>query len=410
MELNNGQYSLQGIPVEEIGKTYGLPLYVYDAAHILSQLERLKKAYQGVNAKIKYAAKALTNLSVLQLLRRAGAGLDVVSIHEAKIGIKAGYKAQEIMYTPSGVSFAEIEEAVALGLIINIDNIPTLRWFGQEYGGRIPCFVRVNPHVRAGGNAKIQVGHIDSKFGVSVTQMAEVRQVVNSLSIDVCGIHMHSGSDIVDNELFLAAAQAVFEAATGFPNLKYIDLGSGYKVPYKPGDKETDIEGLGKSLGSAFKDFCQKTGQDLQLWLEPGKFLVSGAGSLLVQVNVVKQGPTTVFAAVDSGLNHLIRPMMYDAYHHIVNISNPGGAVKNYAVVGYICETDTFGWDRPLNEVRPGDTLAILNAGAYGMSMSSHYNSRPRPAEVLVHEGKTHLIRQRETLDDVLRNQVDVFA
>ncbi len=409
MELNNGHYQIQGINLTDLAAEFGSPLYVYDAAKIVDQLNLITDSFKGVHLKVKYAAKALTNINVLKLLRKHGAGLDVVSIQEARIGLLAGFSPDEILYTPNCVSFEEIQAAVELGLTINIDNIAILEHFGHVYHDSVPCCIRINPHIMAGGNHKIQVGHIDSKFGISIFQLPHVRRVVKANNIKVIGLHMHSGSDILDSEVFLRAANVLFEATEGFADLQFIDLGSGFKVAYREGDITTNIPELGAKMSAAFQEFCQRYGKQLELWFEPGKFMVSEAGYFLVRTNVIKHTPTSVFAGVDSGLNHLIRPMMYDAYHEITNISNPEGTRRVYTVVGYICETDTFGWDRKLNEVRTGDILALHNAGAYGFSMASNYNSRYRPAEVMVLDGKAHLIRKRETFEDLIRGQVEVL-
>ena len=409
MELSDQVYSIQGFDMVELTKEYGTPLYVYDGEKIKSQIKGLFEAFDGANVKIKYAAKALTNINILKLVRRSGGGLDVVSIQEAKLGMMAGFQPEEILYTPNCVSFEEIKKAIELGLVINIDNISILERFGNEFGDTVPVCIRLNPHIMAGGNSNIQVGHIDSKFGISILQMRHLNRVVNNYKINVIGLHMHTGSDILDSEVFLRAAQVLFEASEDFPNLKFLDFGSGFKVAYREGDVTTDIGKLGKDLVKAFNDYCAKIGKDLELWFEPGKYLVSEAGCFLVNVNVIKQTPAAMFAGVDSGLNHLLRPMMYSAYHGITNISNPNGIRRVYNVVGYICETDTFGFDRQLSEVREGDILAIQNAGAYGFSMSSNYNSRYRPAEVLILDGKASLIRKRETFEDLVRHQIDVL-
>ena len=386
---------------------FGTPLFVYDTSTISRQYERLRKAFSGVKLKIKYACKANSNLEVMKHLRNLGAGLDVVSIEEAILGIKAGYKPAEILFTPNCVSFDEIKEAVELGVVINIDNISILEQFGHEYGNTVPCCIRMNPHIAAGGNLHIQTGHIDSKFGISIYQLRHIERVVSTCNMKINGLHIHTGSEILDSSVFVRMAELMFETARSFSDLEFIDFGSGFKVAYKEGDYVTDIEELSKEFTELFKSFCKSYGRELELWFEPGKFLVSEAGVLLVKVNTVKQTTATVFVGVDSGQNHLIRPMFYDAYHHIINISNPEGKQRIYTVVGYICETDTFGWDRKLNEVREGDLLAILNAGAYGFTMSNNYNSRLRPAEVMISNGKTKLIRRRETVEDLLRTQLE---
>jgi diaminopimelate decarboxylase len=399
-------YVIGGIPITELVNSFDTPLYVYDANIIDRQYARLQQAFSSCKTRINFACKALNNVKIMRHIHELGACLDTVSIQEVWLGLKAGFTPEEIIYTPNCVSMEEIDLAVKEGVMINIDNISILEQFGLKYGNTVPICIRINPHVMAGGNINISTGHIDSKFGISIYQMRHVDRVVKNTGLHVIGLHMHTGSDIVDVDIFLRAADILFEQAEHFPDLTFIDFGSGFKVPYKPDDHSTDIEELGEKLTARFKEFCSEYGRELGLWFEPGKFLVSQAGTFLVKVNVLKQTTAAMFVGVDSGLNHLIRPMLYNGYHHITNVSNPDGALRLYTVVGYICETDTFGWDRKLNEVREGDILAFNNAGAYGMTMASNYNSRFRPAEVLIKNGKAELIRRRENLEDILRNQI----
>ena len=390
----------------ELSEQFGSPLYVYDAEKIQSQYHRLEKAFSKVNSlRINYAVKALSNLSVLKLLKQLGSGLDTVSIQEVQLGIMAGYPPEKIIYTPNGVSMEEIEEVAALGVQINIDNLSILEQFGAKHP-TTPVCIRINPHVMAGGNSNISVGHIDSKFGISIHQMPHLLRIVENTGMHINGIHMHTGSDILDIEVFLYAAEILFDTALHFKELEFLDFGSGFKVPYKKDDIQTNVEELGKKLTKRFNSFCTEYGSELTLCFEPGKFLVSESGHFLAKVNVVKQTTSTVFAGIDSGFNHLIRPMLYGSYHHIENISNPKGKERFYSVVGYICETDTFAGNRRIAEITEGDILCFRNAGAYCFSMASNYNSRVRPAEVLWYEGKGHLIRERETFDDIIRKQV----
>ncbi|OYU95010.1 MAG: diaminopimelate decarboxylase [Bacteroidetes bacterium B1(2017)] len=408
MELVNGQYTTSGSDLIEIANEFGAPVYVYDGNKIVEQYQRLLNAFKPINIKVKYACKALNNSSILKLLKNQGSGLDTVSINEVHLGLKAGFEPKDIIFTPNCVSIEEIQAAVKLGVHINIDNISILEQFGHLYGNSVPCCIRINPHILAGGNTKISTGHIDSKFGISVYQLRHVARVVKSSNIRVNGLHMHTGSDILDAGVFLQGAEILFDSAKDFPDLEFVDFGSGFKVAYKEGDITTDIEELGAAISSRFMEFCKEYGKELELWFEPGKYLVSESGYFLVKVNVLKQTTATVFVGVDSGLNHLIRPMLYDSYHSIVNLSNPEGKQRIYTVVGYICETDTFGWDRKLSEVHEGDILCFKNAGAYGFTMSSNYNARFRPAEVLVWNNKAQLIRKREEFEDLLRNEVEV--
>tara|TARA_E500000318_G_scaffold74303_1_gene68961 strand:- start:222 stop:1460 length:1239 start_codon:yes stop_codon:yes gene_type:complete len=391
----------------QLTEQFGAPLYVYDADKITSQYKKLTNAFKGVSSlKLNYAAKALSNISILRLLNSLGSGLDTVSIQEVKLGLLAGFKPESIIFTPNGVSLEEIEEAAALGVQVNIDNLSILEQFGSKHPD-IPVCIRINPHVMAGGNSKISVGHIDSKFGISIHQIPHLLRIVELTNMNINGIHMHTGSDILDIDVFLYASEILFETASNFKDLEFIDFGSGFKVPYKEGDIQTNVDELGKKLTKRFNEFCKEYGRELTLAFEPGKFLVSEAGCFLAKVNVVKQTTSTVFASVDSGFNHLIRPMLYGSNHQIVNISNPKGKERYYSVVGYICETDTFGSNRRINEISEGDVLCFKNAGAYCFTMASNYNSRYRPAEVLWYKGKAHLIRKRETFDDILHNQVD---
>ncbi|MEP7195490.1 MAG: diaminopimelate decarboxylase [Saprospiraceae bacterium] len=405
MELIDGRYHIQGLDLLDLVKEYETPVYVYDSQIIKRQLDRLNNAFHVDQLGIHYACKALNNINILRLINKWGAGLDTVSIQEIWLGLEAGFPPNKILYTPNCVGTDEIEMALKLGVQVNIDHIETLEYIGQHHPEAKLC-IRINPHVMAGGNEKISVGHIDSKFGISIYQMPLVERLVKALKLNINGIHMHTGSDILDPGVFTFAADILFDVAKKFKDLEFIDFGSGLKVPYKDDDISTDVEELGAILSEKFNDFCKEYGRNLKLYFEPGKYMVSECGYLIVKTNVIKQTPSTVFAGVDSGMNHLIRPMFYGSYHHIINLNNPGGKPRVYNVVGYICETDTFANNRVVTEIHPGDILCFKNAGAYCFSMSSNYNSRFRPSEVLIHEGKHFLIREREKLEDLLKNQI----
>ncbi|WP_346317581.1 diaminopimelate decarboxylase [Chitinophaga sp. YIM B06452] len=387
---------------------FGTPVYIYHAEKIQTQYEKLKTAFSKADARFFYACKALTNINVLRYINSLGCGLDTVSIQEVQLGLRAGFDPKNIIFTPNCVDLQEIIAAKELGVNINIDNISILEQFGNQFGGSYPICIRLNPHIMAGGNFKISTGHVDSKFGISIHQLRHIERIVKSTKLKVTGLHMHTGSEIKDVDVFLRGVEIMFEMTEHFPDLEFIDLGSGFKVAYQQGDPETDIDLLGKKLTDAFNKFAKQYARPLQLWFEPGKFLVSQCGYFVVKANVIKQTTATVFVGVNSGFNHLIRPMFYDSFHLIKNISNPKGTDRIYTVVGNICETDTFGWDRKINEVREGDYLVFYNAGAYGFEMSSNFNSRLKPAEVLVKDGKAHLIRKRDTIDDLLKNQVEI--
>lgn len=406
MEIQNKQYAIDGVPVLGLIAKYGTPLYVYDTSKMESQYKRLHKAFRGTNTRIFYACKALTNLNILRFFQNLGSGLDAVSIQEVRLSLLAGFDPKDILFTPNCVSLDEIDEAVTLGVRVNIDNISILEQFGHKYGSSVPVCIRINPHIMAGANHKISTGHIDSKFGISIYQMPHVERVIETNKMKVEGLHMHTGSDILDIDVFLKGVEILLETAKNFSGLDYIDIGSGFKVAYQPDDIFTDVDAFGKSLSKLFNQFCKEYGKEVTLIFEPGKYLVSEAGYFFARVNVVKQTLSTVFAGLDTGMNHLIRPMFYDAYHRIINVSKTEGITRIYTVVGYICETDTFGWNRKITEISEGDYLAFLNAGAYCFTMSSNYNSRYRPSEVMIHKKKDYLIRQRENFDDLTKNQI----
>jgi diaminopimelate decarboxylase len=392
-----------------IAQEFGTPVYIYHAEKIEEQFNKLKDAFKNTDSKFFYACKALTNINILKLMKQIGASLDCVSINEVMLGLRAGFDPKEILFTPNCVDFEEIEAGKNFGVNLNIDNISILEQFGNRYGSSYPVCIRLNPHIMAGGNYKISTGHVDSKFGISIHQLRHIERTVKTTNLNVTGLHMHTGSEIKDVNVFLEGLEVMFEMASHFENLQFIDLGSGFKVPYQHGDPETDVNQLGARVAEAFAGYEKETGKKLQIWFEPGKYLVSEAGYFVVKANVVKQTTATVFAGVNSGFNHLIRPMFYEAYHQINNISNPKGAERIYTVVGNICETDTFAWDRKINEVREGDYLVFYNAGAYGFEMSSNFNSRLKPAEVLVKDGEPKLIRKPDVFEDLLRNQVEVL-
>ena len=390
----------------EIEKKYKSPVYVYDANKIEEQYSRLTSAFSKIERlKINYAVKALSNISILKFINNLGAGLDTVSIQEVQLGLHAGFKPENIIYTPNGVSLEEIEQVVKLKVQINIDSLNMLEQFGSKHP-KIPICIRINPHIMAGGNTNISVGHIDSKFGISIHQIPLLIRIVKNTKMIINGIHMHTGSDILDIDVFLRAGEILFDIAKQFKSLEFIDFGSGFKVAYNENGIETNIEELGEKLSKRFKKFCKNYGKKLTLIFEPGKFLVSESGSFLSRVNGVKQTTSTVFAQVDTGFNHLIRPMLYNSDHRIENISNPKGKKRFYSVVGYICETDTFANNKQICEINEGDILAFKNAGAYCFMMASNYNSRFRPAEVLCYNGKTQLIRKREKFQDLINNQI----
>jgi diaminopimelate decarboxylase len=381
---------------------FGTPLYVYDRERIVYQYQQLKQAFQKTNTRFFYACKALTNVNILKVLADEGSGIDCVSMNEVQLALLAGFVPERIIFTPNSVGMDEYLEATAIGVHINIDNLSVLEAFGNIFGDSYPVIVRLNPHIMAGGNLKISTGHIDSKFGISVDQVDRIVEIMQATNLVVKGLHLHTGSEIKDLEVFMRGLELILTLSSRFPDLTVIDLGGGFKVPYKPDEKGTEMEALGIRLSERITIFQEQSGRAFEVWFEPGKFLVSQCGYFLVKANVIKESPSRVFVGVNSGFNHLIRPMFYDAYHEIKNLSNPDAPLRTYNVVGNICETDTFAWDRDLNEVKPADILSFSNAGAYGFEMSSRFNSRCRPAEVLAEGNDLRVIRKRENFEDII--------
>ena len=399
---------LSAAALTAIAGEFGTPVYVYHAERIKEQYEILKTAFKTSDTRFFYACKALTNINVLRYIKSIGCNVDCSSINEVLLAVKAGFAPKNILYTSSNIAFSEIETAQQLGVHINIDSLSNLEKFGKKFGHGYPVGIRLRPNIMAGGNLKISTGHDRSKFGIPIEQVDKVLSLVKRTDLRIHALHIHTGSEIKDVEVFAKGIEVLFGIAARFPDLQVFDFGGGFKVPYQPGEEGTNIPALGKKIAEEMEWFEDKYDRHMQVWFEPGKFLVSEAGYFLAKVNVIKESGATVFAGLDTGLNHLIRPMFYGSYHGIRNISNPGGPQKTYTVVGNICETDTFAEDRLLNEVRENDILVFENAGAYGFEMASNYNSRFKPAEVLVKNGKAHLIRRRDGLEDLLKNVVEI--
>lgn len=390
----------------DIAKQFGTPVYVYHAEKITSQFEKLRNALGQERSRIFFACKALTNINVLKHIHSIGCNVDCSSSNEVQLALAAGFRPHQILYTSNGVSFDEIRQVAALGVNVNIDSLSNLQKFAEAYGNGYPVGVRLRPNIMAGGNIKISTGHGNSKFGIPLEHTDRILDISKSTGLVIRGLHLHTGSDILDVDVFLKGVDVLLTLSEQFSDLQFLDLGGGFKVKYRPDDQETNIALLGEKLAEVMESYESRGGRKLQLWFEPGKFLVSEAGYLLASVNVMKPTPSATFAGLNTGLNHLIRPMFYDAWHTIENLSNPSGAIKPYTVTGYICETDTFATDRQIAEIHEGDVLAFRNAGAYGFQMSSNYNARFRPAEVMVKNGRAFLIRKSETFEDLLRNQV----
>lgn len=385
---------------------YGTPLYVYHAEKIVDQYNSLVAHFSNESTRFFYACKALTNIHILDVVKRAGCNIDCSSINEVKLAIHVGFERSNILYTSNSVSIEEIIEAVKLGVNVNIDSLSNLEKFGAAFGNSYPIGVRIRPNIMAGGNLKISTGHDKSKFGIPLTQLDILKKIQEKYELNIVTLHIHTGSEIKDVAVFLQSAEVFDSVLPHFPTVQVLDFGGGFKVPYQPDEKGTDIALLGAEVNKVIQTLSTKYGRSFTAWFEPGKYLVSEAGYFITQVNVLKQSGETTFAGIDTGLNHLIRPMFYDAYHHIDNMSHPEATLQNYAVVGNICETDTFAWDRPIPTIEEGDYLVFYNAGAYGYEMSSNYNARYKPAQILFENNISKIISRRDTFEDLLSLQL----
>ena len=395
--------------LENAASNFGTPIYVYDLSIIESQNRKLQNAFKNLdNYKIHFAAKSLSNISILKFINILGIGLDAVSIEEVKIGIKCGFNKDEILYTPNGVSFSEIKEAKSLGVKINLDSLESIKDFSENYPND-PISIRINPGIYAGGNEKISVGHSNSKFGIPEEFINDLIKMDEDNRINVTGLHIHTGSDITKNNEFEKGIKKIFSIATKFKNIESIDLGGGIKIPYFLGDTETNLNDYASAVEHENKKFKNNTGRELKIIFEPGKFLVSDSGYFITKVNYIKRSENNNFVQVNSGFNHFIRPALYNSHHEVINLSNPNDQKEEYTVVGYICEKDTLAEKREISKISKGDLLCFKNAGAYGYNMSSNYNSRLRPAELCIHENSIKKIREEESLEDLLKNQIDIF-
>ena len=395
--------------LKEAALKFGTPIYLYDLKIIENQFDKLNKGLSVLeNYKIHFAAKSLSNISILKFIKKMGAGLDAVSIEEVMIGLKCGFNKDEILYTPNGVSFDEIKQAFKLGVKINLDSIESVKDFVNEFGNQ-SITVRINPGIYAGGNDNVSVGHSKSKFGIPEERIDELLDMEKKGKIKVTGLHIHTGSDITKNNEFKEGIKKIFSIARDFKNIESIDLGGGIKIPYFKNDTLTNLNDYVKEISKELKKFELEFKKKLKLIFEPGKFLVSDCGFFITKVNYIKSTKTKDFLQVDSGFNHLLRPTLYGSHHEIINLSNPAGKKKEYDVVGYICEKDTFAEKRKISEASIGDLICFKNAGAYGFNMSSNYNSRLKPAEVCIHNNKILKIRETQSLNDLLLGQIDIF-
>ncbi len=402
MQVKGNSLYLGGVRAEELLGRHGSPLYVYEEGTIRRKYAELFGGIRSEKLKIYYACKANTNVHILKLLKDLGAGLEAVSEGEVLAALKAGFRRDRIMFTCDNITEEELRFLVRKRVQVNIDSLSQLEKYGRlNPGGAVG--IRVNQGIGAGHHQHVITGGASSKFGIYHSQLDGAKRIAVAHGLTISGIHQHIGSNILDESIFLRAMQAILNTAGKFDDLKYINFGGGLGVPYRPGERPLSMKRLGSRIVSVFDRFCKDYGGSPDMIFEPGRYLVCEAGVLLVKVTDIKQNPGKKFVGVDSGFNHLIRPTLYGSYHPVINVSNLRGKREKVSIAGNICESgDIFASDRLVPACKEGDTLAILNAGAYGFAMSSNYNTRPRPAEIMASKGRSWVIRKREKAKDII--------
>ncbi len=409
MKIINNKMYIGDVEAEKLVQKFGSPLYVYEEDTIRQRFRELKQGIPYNNLRIYYACKANTNPTIMSILREEGSNVDVISPGEIMIALKAGFKPEQIMFTSTSVTNEDMKLAIEKGIMVNCDSLSQLERYGK-LNPHSEVSIRINPDVGAGHHGHVITGGPDSKFGIYYDKLPEIKSIAKKYNLKIIGVHQHIGSGILEKEKFIMAMDMLLKTAKQIKGLEFIDFGGGLGIPYKPEQERLDINALGKKITETFSAFCREYGKELMLYIEPGRYPVAEAGFLLCTVNTLKETPKHKFAGVDTGFNHLVRPAMYGSYHNIINASNAESAKKQkIAIAGNICESgDVFTRDengivdREMPEIKEGDVLAILNAGAYGYSMSSNYNARQRPAEVLVNGKETRLIRKMETFEHMM--------
>ncbi len=396
-------FEIQGLSLASLCETYPTPFYLYDLNHALGRYDYLRRIFEWPRVKIHYAMKANANPHLLLALKNIGARLDTVSPAEVLLALKLGFKKEDLLYTANNMTDEEILLLKGQGVLFNIDSLSGLRRYASLCPNTEVC-LRFNADVVAGENAKVQTGGDKTKFGIRLENVGEALDIAAAARLTIVGLHEHTGSGIADPEKFVEGMKNLLSIAKRewFPALRFVDFGGGFKVPYRPDERQIDYDDFGRRASALFSSFCAEYGRELDLYFEPGKFVAAECGILVTRVNSLIRNKARLIAGTDSGFSHLIRPVLYDAYHHILNISNPNGPLQTYDVCGNICETgDLFASDRLLPEIREGDVLAILNAGAYGYTMGSLYNLRPMPAEIAVQDGRAFISRPRVSHEDL---------
>ena len=396
----------------ELAGEYGTPLYVYDEKTLRKSCGEMRGLLPGKNFRVSYSAKANSNIELLKIIREEGLDVDAMSPGEIFVQQKAGFKSEQIFFVSNNATAEELLYAAERGVVVSVDSLSQLELFGKlNPGGNVA--IRLNPSVGLGHHSKVITGGKLTKFGIQMAFLPQIKELLAKYRLNLVGVNHHLGSLFLEKEPYLAGAAELLEAAKQFPGLSVIDFGGGLGVPYREEDSRLDLAGLSAALNEMLDGFLAGyDNKDVLFRIEPGRYVAAECGVLLGSVNAVKTNYEKEYIGTDLGFNVLMRPVLYDSYHPMRIVSRDGdgraGQIKPYTVVGNICEGgDILARDRELPQAFEGDLLMVLNAGAYGFSMSSNYNQRLRPAEALVNADGTHrLIRRRDTLEDLIRTSV----
>jgi diaminopimelate decarboxylase len=400
--------NFKGINLLDIANEYGTPVYVYNLDKVKENYQKLFNSIPYENKKILFAMKSNFNVDILKTLRYLKCGIDAVSTEEIAYALDLGFKSEDILFTGIGISNEDIKYCISRGIVPNVGSIDLLERISKNYPG-INISIRINPDFGHGHHDHVITGGPHSKFGIYESYLEEVKRITEKYKVNVIGVHFHIGSGILDFEPYIRGIKKALDISRIFKTIEFVDIGGGIGIPYRENDNNFDLEKFGESISKLMDEFSKAEGRDVKLLLEPGRFLVAESGVLLAKVVEIKHTPLYKFAIVNTGFNHLARPVMYGSYHEIINISKiDSKEFEEIAVAGNLCESgDIFTRNeegiepRRIQKVEYGDILGIFDAGAYGYSMASHYNLKKFPKEVVVKDGY-HRLSEKAYLKYVL--------
>lgn len=394
MNLNKLK-NFEGIDLVEIAKKYGTPTYLYNLDKIEQNFKKLEESIPYENKKILFAMKSNFNKEILKLIKDLGGGIDAISVGEINYALDVGFKKEDILFTGIGISNEDIEFCIRKGITPNLGSLDLLERIGKMFPNS-KVSIRINPDYGAGHHDHVITGGSQSKFGIHESYIEKVKETSKKYNLIISGIHFHIGSGVLDHKLYTEAIKKALEISTTFKEVEFVDIGGGIGIPYKPEQSNFDLNEFGKEITRLLEEFSEKEKRNVKLLLEPGRYLVAESGVLLAKVVELKQTPEYKFVIVDTGFNHLVRPVMYGSYHEIINLSKiTSNNFEEQVIAGNVCESgDIFTRDengiipRKLPTAEYGDIIGIFDTGAYGFSMASHYNLRKLPKEIVVKKNK----------------------